>query len=69
MNVFDDFNPLTFRNDNNKNFEQEAWEAGYEDGKDAMSYYPETFEFRGSSVRRADTGNISHIVNALDRTR
>lgn len=58
-----------FRKDYNKHFEEQAWNAGYENGKHAMSYCPEIFEFKGNTVRRTDTENISYILAAVDRSK
>ncbi|KAI6189772.1 hypothetical protein M3Y97_00044800 [Aphelenchoides bicaudatus] len=56
-----------FKKDNPKrDFEREAWEAGYNDGLDALSNY-DAFEISGNSVRRVDTA--AHIASAIAGSR
>jgi len=56
------------KDSNNMRFEEEARNAGYANGREALANYPTIFEVNGDNVRRVDMKDIKHITSAVDQS-
>jgi hypothetical protein len=64
-----EFSDLYSKDYPGENFEFAARKAGYTNGAMALEAYPDTFEIRGTQIRRFVTEATAHIAEALSQSK